>query len=34
MNTDGLESRKLELKGRSDPIDVWVSRLAPDSVPA
>jgi adenylate cyclase len=24
LNIDGLESRNLELKGRSDPIDVWV----------
>jgi adenylate cyclase len=25
--TDGLESRHLELKGRSEPVDVWVMRI-------
>lgn len=28
MATDGLESRRLELKGRTAPVDVWALRVA------
>ena len=27
LTTDGLESRHLELKGRAEPVDVWVMRI-------
>ena len=27
LATDGLESRHLELKGRTEPVDVWVMRI-------
>jgi adenylate cyclase len=29
LPTDGMESRRLELKGRSTPVDVWVMRVGP-----
>jgi adenylate cyclase len=31
LPTDGLEPRRLELKGRSAPVDVWVMRIGADS---
>lgn len=29
MTTDGLESRRLDLKGRTVPVDVWALRMMP-----
>ena len=29
LETVGLEQRRLELKGRSEPVSVWVLRIAP-----
>jgi adenylate cyclase len=34
LSTDNLESRKLELKGRSEPVDAWVIGHSPDHMPA
>jgi adenylate cyclase len=31
LATDGLESRHLELKGRTEPVDVWVMRIGPSA---
>lgn len=33
LDTSGLESRKLDLKGRSVPIDVWIHKITHDHVP-
>jgi adenylate cyclase len=33
LPTDGLEQRRLELKGRSTPVDVWVMHIGVHSVP-
>lgn len=30
LNTDGLEFRSLELKGKSEPMDVWVIKVQPE----
>ena len=34
LPVDGLEPRRLELKGRSEPIDVWVLRVGVDNARA
>ena len=34
LPVDGLEPRRLELKGRSTPVDVWVMRIGAEVTPA
>jgi len=34
LPTDGLEPRHLELKGRNEPVDVWVMRIGTNATPA
>jgi adenylate cyclase len=33
LATEGLEPRRLELKGRSAPVDVWIMRVGAKSAP-
>lgn len=33
LETDGLEKRSLELKGKTEPVDVWVLKIKSDSIP-
>jgi adenylate cyclase len=33
LSTDGLEGRRLELRGRAEPLDAWSERIASASVP-